>query len=128
LKKIVSIFLLLLYVNAAFGIGLACHYCGERLVNVKLLGLGHEACKCTTGQMNRGCCQDKTFFCKTDQHKIQAATPTLPSLPTGCIVPTPAMRMMEQSDAVFVPSFKYYYFKWGLSSRQILALIHTLRI
>jgi hypothetical protein len=127
LKKILSIFLLLLYVNAAFGIGLACHYCGERLVKVKLLGLHHETCKCTTGQM-RGCCQDKTFFCKTDQHKIQAITPVLPFLLTGCTVPCPALSRMELSYAVFVQTFKYYYFKWGISSREILALIHTLRI
>jgi hypothetical protein len=128
LKKILSIFLLLIYVNAAFGIGLACHYCGEKLVKVKLLGLGHETCKCTTGQMNRGCCQDKTFFCKTDQHKIQAITPALSFLTAGCMVPAPSVNKMELSDAVFVQSFKYYYFKWGLSSRQFLALIHTLRI
>jgi hypothetical protein len=128
LKKILSIFLLLLYVNAAFGIGLACHYCGERLVKVTILGPGHETCKCTSGAVSGGCCHDKTFFCKTDQHKIQAITQVLPFLSAGCPASHPATGKVELSDAIVVPSFKTYYFKWVTSSRDILARIHTLRI
>jgi hypothetical protein len=128
LKKILSIFLLLLYVNAAFGIGLDCHYCGEKLVKVKLHGFGHEACKCTTGQMSQGCCHDKTIACKTDQHKLLAPATTAPFLLTEYNAFFPLSVPIEVWNLTVVPPFSYYYFKRNITSREILSLIHILRI
>lgn len=73
-KKALSILLLLVYMSTAFGIGIDCHYCGGHLSNVAIAGFGHAQCNCSSKDMQPGCCKNELHFCKTDDHKTQAAT------------------------------------------------------
>lgn len=73
MKKALSILLLLIYAGSSLGIGFDCHYCGGHLSDVTLVGFEHAHCKCSSKNMQPGCCKNEIHFCKTDDHKTQSA-------------------------------------------------------
>ncbi|HVU96835.1 MAG TPA: hypothetical protein VHE34_16515 [Puia sp.] len=77
MKKLISIFFIFIYLNTALGVGIDIHFCGGGFADVTIVGLGHAHCDCPPGSMPPGCCKNVVTFCKTDNHKIQAAETTI---------------------------------------------------
>ena len=73
MRKLISILLLISYFNTAFAVGIDIHFCSGQIADVKLAGFGRAHCDCPEGSMPKGCCKNETHFCKTDDHKGQAA-------------------------------------------------------
>ena len=69
-KKLVTIFSLLIYANIAFGITIDYHYCNKSLAGVSLLNFGgHSGCDCDSKGVCKGCCKDKVRSLKADNHQ-----------------------------------------------------------
>lgn len=77
MKKMISIFFTLIYLNTALGVGIDVHFCGGDIADITIVGLGHAHCDCTPGSMPPGCCKNVVTFCKTDSHKILAVDATM---------------------------------------------------
>ena len=69
MKKILAIFLLLVYAASAFGIAVNYHYCNGHLTNVTVVNLGNHNCNCNPDGSSEGCCKDKMIYLKGDNHK-----------------------------------------------------------
>jgi len=70
-KKLVCIFLLIIYTSIAFGITINFHYCGDHLAKVSLLNIGGQAgCRCNPGDMPKDCCKDNLIVQKADNHRV----------------------------------------------------------
>jgi len=70
MKKLIALLLLTFYTAATFGVTLNFHYCGGYLDHVTVLNFSDKgACSCNPDIKPKGCCQDKTVYHKTDDHK-----------------------------------------------------------
>lgn len=70
MKKILTIFLILIYSGSALGVVVDYHYCGTHLTNSTILNFGgHAGCKCNPAGMPEGCCKDKIICMKGDNHR-----------------------------------------------------------
>jgi hypothetical protein len=123
-----AIVLLLVYFNASFGIGFDFHYCGHKLVNVKLVAFGKTDCRCGSSQMKMDCCKNESIFCQADNHTIQSTAAPLPFSITDHLNPNAFNAKVQLFDPNLAWKFEYYHFTRRISSRQILALNHILRI
>ena len=72
MQKLISIFFLLNYLNAAMAVGIDVHYCGKHVAGVKLLGIGHIQSCCPAKRVTTGCCREEFYYCQTDIHKGNA--------------------------------------------------------
>jgi len=87
MKKILAIFLFLIYVGSASGIAVNYHYCGSHLTDIFIINFGnHKSCICNPCQMPKGCCKDKLLFAKADNHK--ASIFSFSVLPSTYIIDT----------------------------------------
>lgn len=73
LKKILSISLLLTYLTFSTGINLSKHYCGGKLISVKLSSQQEKACDKCGGKPMKGCCKDIQSSFKIDNDQQQTA-------------------------------------------------------
>ncbi len=76
MKKIVSISLLLTYLAFSIGINLSKHYCGGKLISVKLSSQQEKSCSMCGGKPMKGCCKDISSCFKIDndhQHSAKTA-------------------------------------------------------
>lgn len=71
MKKIISIFLLVLYVSTSFAVTMDIHYCGGKYSGVTFSNFEKAAtCGCDhNGLHDSSCCTDKIICAKTDTHK-----------------------------------------------------------
>lgn len=71
MKKIISIFLLIIYSSTLFAVTLDIHYCGGIYSGISLLGSDKEAnCGCDHNRLHdKSCCTDKIICADTDNHK-----------------------------------------------------------
>lgn len=71
MKKIISIFLLVLYTSTSFAVTMDIHYCSGKYSGITFLNFDKAAnCGCDhNGLHDRGCCTDKIICAKTDNHK-----------------------------------------------------------
>jgi hypothetical protein len=76
MKKIVSIFLLIIYTVSAFGITVDYHYCNGHLTHIGILNFHKSGgCnKCNSSDIPPGCCKDKMLFMKGDIHKLSTVS------------------------------------------------------
>jgi len=128
LKKITGILLLLIYTTTAFGLGVDRHFCGGKLVSAKIEGFGTQGGDCTSKGKCSGCCKDESIVSKTDEHQIQGASISL----------SKAFNDLYESDLPFISfnlihgnsiqQFDDYEYIPITSSRELLSLIHVLRI
>lgn len=123
-----SIFLLVVYFNTAFAVGIDYHYCQGKVANVKLKLFGKAECKDAAREVPMGCCKNETKYCQTDDHQAQVAATILPA-PSGDYdnghnmpVKTPLAYRPE------VTNLYSYVFIRSRCSREILSLIQVLRI
>lgn len=72
MKRIIALLFYLIYLNTAFGVGIDMHFCGDRVANITVVGMGHGHCNCLPGEMPAGCCRDVVCYCKTDHHQLPA--------------------------------------------------------
>ena len=72
MKKIVSIFLLIIYSSTSFAVTMDFHYCSGKYSGISFSNFDKAAiCGCDQNKLNqRGCCSDKTICAKTDNHKM----------------------------------------------------------
>lgn len=70
-KKIISIFLLVLYASTSFAVAMDIHYCGSKYSGITFSNFDKAAnCDCgQNGLHDRSCCTDKTICATTDNHK-----------------------------------------------------------
>jgi hypothetical protein len=112
--------------NAAFGTSIDCFYCGKSLVKVKLHAFDKAEPKYHSSQM--GCCKKETIACSTDQAILQAPT-TLPVLSfKEYINGQPVSPALNFFNSPLVKHINEYSFKRNAPPRDILSLIHVLRI
>ncbi|HET7117031.1 MAG TPA: hypothetical protein VFI29_11100 [Hanamia sp.] len=71
MKKIISIFLMVLYCSASFAVTMDIHYCGEKYSSITFSNFDKAAnCRCDHGGLHdRSCCTDKIICTKTDNYK-----------------------------------------------------------
>lgn len=131
MKKILSILLLLFYANVVFGTHISCQYCEEKLVNAALkVGWETNDCQCLPDHQEMGCCKTEITSCKSDIHNVQNTSYNLPVL----FADNTAPHFIQSAIWLGTPNttsdgqLNYHYLIKGESSRQILSLIHTLRI
>lgn len=132
MKKILSIFSLLLYINVALGTGVYCQFCNGKLINAGIVGFGSGNCncKCSTDQQDMGCCKSETSFCKSDTHKVQSVSYS-PSVSINEYLIHPAIEntvSIEHANKIPINQFSYHYLIKTASSRRLLSFIHNLRI
>ena len=77
MKRMISIFFMFIYLNTALGVGIDVHFCGGDIADITIIGLGHAHCNCSPDSMPPGCCKNVVHYCKTDNHKVQAADTTI---------------------------------------------------
>ncbi len=78
MKRILAIFLLLIYTTSVFGVTVHVHYCMKKFAGISLLQGANEACKkCGMKNTKSRCCKDeqKKILLKTDHQ--QAPGPAL---------------------------------------------------
>lgn len=68
LKKLISILFLAIYANVGFGASIDSHYCGGKLVELKICGITVKS-DCPMKSLHAACCKNKVHFCKSDNHK-----------------------------------------------------------
>ena len=128
LKKVTAILFLLLYINAAFGANTNCYCCGGMLVNVKLQVPTKAPCKDTFSQMGMGCSHKETISCKTENYNFQTPTIAL-GLSFNEYTGNSAFTIkVDLFSSIVVKQFNDYYLTRTASPREILSLIHVLRI
>lgn len=92
MKKIIIIFLLLIYTGSAFGITVDYHYCSGHLTHVTVLNFGAKGgCKCNSSEMPKGCCKDKMLYMKGDEHKSSPISFT--NLQSNIVIDIPAAQV-----------------------------------
>jgi len=124
LKKFGTIFLLSLYFNAAFAIGIDCNYCEGKMTSATFHGFGSEP----SNTMSMGCCKTESITCKTDNHEAPVFA-VLPGYSFNAHLPIlPVIARLEFPRLIFVRQFGDYYFKRATSCREILSFNHILRI
>lgn len=70
MKKIISIFLLVLYSSTAFAISMDVHFCSGKFSEMFVMGFGKAQCGCDhSNPAHTDCCTDKIVSSKTDNHK-----------------------------------------------------------
>lgn len=74
MKRIIAIWLLLLYAQAALGISFDSCDCSRKQVKIVVLRLTAACTLCGGDPSAMECCQTETSFGKADQHKLPAAT------------------------------------------------------
>ena len=124
LKKFSTIFLLSLYFNAAFAIGIDCTYCEGKITSATL----HRFATELSNTMPMGCCRTETLTCKTDNH-VAPIVAVFPGSSFNQLLPIlPVFTKLEFPKFIRVSQFGYYYFKRATTCRDILSFIHILRI
>lgn len=66
MKKVTSIFLLLLFLIANSGLAINVHWCGGKLSSIDFFANGGNKCKCGKKAMKPNCCKDKTSHLKAN--------------------------------------------------------------
>jgi len=68
-KKILAIFLFIIYASAAFGTVVNFHYCGKNLIEIYFTEFGVvKNCSCDTENEPKDCCNNTLLFQKADNH------------------------------------------------------------
>jgi len=127
LKKVSAILFLLLSINAVLGASTNCYCCGGKLVNVKLQVPAKAPCMDTFSQVSMGCSNKETIACKTN-HNFQ--TPTIaPGLSFNEYTGNSAVTIkVDLFSSIAVRQFNDHYLTRTAPPREILSLIHVLRI
>jgi hypothetical protein len=69
MKKIIAIFLFIIYASSVFGIAINFHYCGNQLTKISVLNFGgHRSCDCNSQGIPMNCCRDKLCYHIGDNH------------------------------------------------------------
>ncbi len=66
MKKVITIFLLLLFLIPNSGIAVSIHWCGGKLASFDLFAGGEHKCKCGKMDMKPNCCKNKTTLLKAN--------------------------------------------------------------
>lgn len=70
MKRILSIFILLLYTLASSGVGIQTHWCGKKISHIKVVFTDKHSCPCGSKKMKADCCKDKIEYLKvTSSHQ-----------------------------------------------------------
>ena len=67
MKKVVSIFLLMVFLFSNSGIAINVHWCGGKLNSLKFFAKGPHKCMCRKKTMDPGCCKDKSTVLKANK-------------------------------------------------------------
>jgi hypothetical protein len=75
MKKILSIFIAVMYLATSSGLALQVHYCMDKVTGTSLAGNDEQACnKCGMKKASNPCCKDEFKFVKLqDAHKLLMA-------------------------------------------------------
>jgi hypothetical protein len=111
MKRIASIFLLLLFLIANTGMAVTVHYCGGKLSSVDLFSIDKHPCKCGKKTMKKACCKGKTVhlkandeLAKTTHFAFKIATPKfIFALPSQIVVLLSATHFTAVSDFYYPP-------------------------
>lgn len=69
MKRLITIFFLIIYAGTALGVVINFHYCGGYLAHIAILNLGGQVgCSCNPKDMPKDCCKDKLVCITTDKH------------------------------------------------------------
>lgn len=66
MKKVTTIFLLLLFLISNSGVAINVHWCGGKLSSIDFFADGEHKCKCGKKAMKPNCCKDKTSQLKAN--------------------------------------------------------------
>ena len=70
MKKLIVIFLLIVYTATALGVLINYHYCNDHLAHISFLNYGGKTgCACNPKGMPKDCCKDELRYEKADNHK-----------------------------------------------------------
>lgn len=129
MKRVIAIWLLLLYTQAALGISFDSCACGQKQVKIVLFRLSTACASCGGHTSAMGCCQTASCFGKADQHKLPLAT----ELPLPSLSPEKGgknvfnLQLVELAAATDV-QFSHYGPVRPSSPRAILTLVQSFRI
>lgn len=129
MRKFASIFLLLLYLNVVASSNIEFCNCEGKVLNAQLAVSKKGTHKCCPVNTNKGCCGNETITCKSDNHTSQYLSYNLSLTLSESLNHRPDhSTIFFESDPAIVAQSNYHYLIKEISSRQILSLIHTLRI
>jgi hypothetical protein len=70
-KKVITIFLFIVYTCSALGVTVNYHYCDTYLTKISILNFGGWAgCNCNPKDMPMSCCKDKLHYQKASNHDL----------------------------------------------------------
>jgi hypothetical protein len=70
-KKVISIFLFIIYATNGFGVTIDFHYCGNKLTKISALNFGaHGGCDCSSNGKTMNCRKDKFCYQICDNHNL----------------------------------------------------------
>lgn len=91
MKKVSTIFLLILFLIANSGVAVSLHWCGKKLASVEFFPDVEHNCPCGKRAMKPGCCKDKTIHIKVKKDLAKTNLFTLkisiPKLLSGFLSP-----------------------------------------
>lgn len=123
-KKIIAIFLILLYSGSAFGFEIDCNNCKGKKINFSTYGNAGGA-----GKTNRNDTNRKIISCKTDNHEKQVAVAPLSQSFDDYVASYVILSKLNLSVAETLKQYHYYYsYRQSKSTREFLFFIHILRI
>jgi hypothetical protein len=113
-KKVIAIFLLLLFLIANSGVTVSAHWCGGKLATIDFFADGEHNCTCGKQSMKPSCCKDKTFhlqandeLAKTSYFNFKIASPKFLFACTAPIeIATATQHQYLVSDFYHPPEFK----------------------
>ena len=72
MRRLITLLLLIIYFNVAWGSAFEMHYCCGHFSDISLVIFNnHKYEKCKTKNSLPDCCKDKSLLVKTDNHKTQ---------------------------------------------------------
>ena len=122
MKKIISIFLLVLYSTTSFAITMDIHYCNGKYSGVTFSNFSNITnCGCGDDESNQtGCCSDKTICAKTDNHTAVQSYWVVPYFSNFTL---PEYFTTDPVDYPHHPSLKSYYLSSGFTRNQSLSFL-----
>ncbi len=130
MKKIISIFLLVLYRSTSFAITMDIHYCSGKYSGVTFSNFSNTTnCGCDhNGLHDKTCCTDKIICAKTDNHKVVQQYWVAPDFPDFIL---PDYFTFDAVDYPHHTSLKSYYSSSGFTRSEFpsfLTFLCTYRI
>ncbi|MEY3413024.1 MAG: hypothetical protein RIQ70_1713 [Bacteroidota bacterium] len=130
MKKLIAIFLIMIYTAFSTGLTVYSHYCAGKLVSVSLINPNKGGCGKCGKKMTKDCCKDTQQTLSLDESQLGSnVNITIPDY-SGLVAMLPSFSYEFQPELALVNSnaVKFYVFETGPPKTPIYIQIRSLLI